>query len=310
MKRNYGLIAAVLMAGGSACNLSDLTRVNFLLPVRTVTLDTMTKDLGLPNLPSVACSVDADCCGGGTCPASPVAIRCETGVCSATAPFTLIETVDLSTVPNLATVTSLANVTLRSIQYAVCQNTLTLPIPTLDLWLGPQSSTAADQDPGSQEGRHHRDDSGGDRSKLSRELDSRPAFVRAGHTRSGCAGNVCLVCPERKNAFSRDGGRNGQAPRWRSDADGRGDPAHQWECGSEPRIRPIVLKGDWMFTALLFLGTTTMTIPDLSQAYLREYFMSSPVSATLAGHHKDGAPRKLDDLARPRGKNASRCCAS
>ena len=139
------LLAACL----AACNLvnSDLTKTQIQLPVQMYQVDTTDhNNVKLPpSIPAVQCSSNDLCCGGQSCQGDGYTLACGSGgTCQATVVATLVSSVDLSTDPNLAKAMSLADVTLKSIQYGVCDNTLTVDVPQIELWLAPAAVTKPD----------------------------------------------------------------------------------------------------------------------------------------------------------------------
>ena len=138
------LALAALLA---SCNLvnSDLTKTQIQLPVQMYQVDTTDhNNVKLPpSVPSVPCSSDATCCPTG-CQQDGYTLGCMAQTCEATVSVTLVSTVDLSTDPSLAKAMNFADVTLHSIEYGVCMNTLTVAVPQIDLWLAPQAVTKPD----------------------------------------------------------------------------------------------------------------------------------------------------------------------
>jgi hypothetical protein len=138
------LVLAALVA---SCNLvnSDLTKTQIQLPVQMYQVDTTDhNNVKLPPMiPSVQCSSDANCCPTG-CQGDGYTLGCMASTCEATVTVTLVSTVDLSTDPNLTKAMSFADVTLKSIEYGVCMNTLSVAVPQIDLWLAPQAVTKPD----------------------------------------------------------------------------------------------------------------------------------------------------------------------
>jgi hypothetical protein len=131
----------------ASCNLvnSDLTKVDVQLPVETYMVDTADpRNVHLPgSVPTVACSGDAACCPG-SCQGDGFTLSCGAGSCQATVVAQLVAPVDLSTDPNVAKAKSLADVTLLSIEYGVCNNSLSVPTPQIEIWLAPETVTRAD----------------------------------------------------------------------------------------------------------------------------------------------------------------------
>jgi uncharacterized protein (DUF885 family) len=48
---------------------------------------------------------------------------------------------------------------------------------------------------------------------------------------------------------------------------------------------------------VLTIMLTTVTVPQLTQEYLAEYYRYSPTAATAVGYHRDGVDRRLDDIS-------------
>jgi hypothetical protein len=137
-------LGPVLLAG---CNLvsTDLTRVTVQLPIETYMVDTNdhSKVKLPPGVPAVACTSDANCCPSG-CAGDGYTLACGGQTCQATVVATLVAPVDLSADPQVAQARSAADVSLRDIEYAVCDNTLTVAIPQIELWLAPTAVTRPD----------------------------------------------------------------------------------------------------------------------------------------------------------------------
>jgi len=142
---------AAFLAG---CNLvnGDLTKTQIQLPVQMYQVDTTDhNNVKLPPMiPAVPCASNgAICCGGQSCQGDGYTLSCGTsGNCQATVVATLVSSVDLSTDPSLAKAMSLADVTLKSIQYGVCDNTLTVDVPLIEIWLAPAAVTKPDPNMG------------------------------------------------------------------------------------------------------------------------------------------------------------------
>jgi hypothetical protein len=141
------MLASALCAAAS-CNLvnSDLTKTQIQLPVQMYQVDTSDhENVRLPaSIPTVPCSSNDVCCPGG-CQGDGYTLACgPAGTCQATITAVLVSSVDLSTNPSLAKAMSLADVTLKSIQYGVCMNTLSVSIPSIELWLAPAAVTKPD----------------------------------------------------------------------------------------------------------------------------------------------------------------------
>src|SRR5690242_19967746 len=119
-------LAPVLVAG---CNLvsTDLTRVTVQLPIETYMVDTNdhSKVKFPPSIAAVACASDANCCPSG-CAGDGYTLACSGDTCEATVVATLVAPVDLGADPQVARARSAADVTLRDIEYALCDNTLTV----------------------------------------------------------------------------------------------------------------------------------------------------------------------------------------
>jgi hypothetical protein len=141
-------VALSLLAAATGCDLvsSDLTKITVPLPIETYMVDTMDhQNLRLPQMiPTAACMADATCCPTG-CQGDGYTLACGSSrACQATITPTLVERVDLSTNPDLTRAKSFSQVTLKSVSYGVCANTLTVAMPQVALWIAPETVTRPD----------------------------------------------------------------------------------------------------------------------------------------------------------------------
>ncbi|HJZ86275.1 MAG TPA: hypothetical protein VKN99_13940 [Polyangia bacterium] len=115
------------------------------LPVETYMVDTMdATNVHLPPaVPTVQCGGNAQCCPT-SCQGTGWTLACNAGTCEATVIAVLVAKVDLSTDPTLARAKSVSDVTLKSIEYAICNNTLNVPVPQIEIWLAPETVTKPD----------------------------------------------------------------------------------------------------------------------------------------------------------------------
>jgi hypothetical protein len=101
-------------------------------------------------VPDVVCQRDAQCCLP-SCQGDGYTLSCgDNSTCQAQITVTLVQKVDLSGDPNLARAKTVADLTLRSLEYAVCNNSLTVAIPQIEIWLAPEAVTKADQSAGAE----------------------------------------------------------------------------------------------------------------------------------------------------------------
>jgi hypothetical protein len=141
-------VALSLCAAGAGCDLvsNDLTKVTVQLPVETYMVDTMDhQNLRLPQMiPTATCMTDSTCCPAG-CQGDGYTFSCGSGAtCQATIVPTLVERIDLSTNPDLTRAKSFSQVTLKSVSYGVCANTLTVAMPQVAIWIAPETVTRPD----------------------------------------------------------------------------------------------------------------------------------------------------------------------
>jgi hypothetical protein len=141
-------VAGLLVLGVFGCGLisSDITKVTFDLPPKHYVFSSQGFALpaGTPNM--------AVPCGPGTPVAMcPAPLTCVSGVCSASVPLTVYQTMNLKMeVPQLGSVNSqtLVDITLESMSYSV-KNTANIAIPPIDLYLAPANVTSP-SDPSAQ----------------------------------------------------------------------------------------------------------------------------------------------------------------
>jgi hypothetical protein len=123
--------------GGLGCGLisSDITKVTFALPTRHYVFSS--QGLSLP-----AGANQKVPCGRGTPLATcPAPLTCDSGVCTAHVPTSIVQKMDLKNdVPVLAGHQSIADITLESIRYDVV-STANIQIPPIQLYLAPDGVT-------------------------------------------------------------------------------------------------------------------------------------------------------------------------
>jgi hypothetical protein len=148
-------VSALLLAG---CGLidSDVARIRFQLPAKTYSFNTSMFNLPSGSTPEVPCGAGqtvTDCCN----PPQPLPMPdcamtqlvCEpngagTSVCTAVVAASVAQAVNLSAeVPSLSSATSLVDIRIEQIEYAVPANTLTVDVPPLSLYLAPAGVTDA-----------------------------------------------------------------------------------------------------------------------------------------------------------------------
>jgi len=146
-------VTALMLTG---CGLidSDVARVSFDLPAKTYTFDASTFQLPSGATQEVPCGPGqtvVDCCNPPQplpmpdCTMTP--LSCEqnsagTAVCTATVTVAVTQAVNLSAeVPDLAGATSLVDLRLDQINYAVTMNSLNVDLPPLALYLAPAGVT-------------------------------------------------------------------------------------------------------------------------------------------------------------------------
>jgi hypothetical protein len=140
------------MLGISACGLlsSDITKLTFPLPARTVQFDTASLNIPSGNTVAVPCGAGQlvmDCCNPPAPLPKPdcsaVNITCSassqgTNVCTAEVMVSQTTTVDLRQGdPRLASATSLANLSISQISYSVDRNSLNIDLPPATIYLAP-----------------------------------------------------------------------------------------------------------------------------------------------------------------------------
>lgn len=139
---------------------SDIARVNFALPSKTYTVNTSSFNLPAGDTPEVPCGSGQtvmDCCNPPQpfpmpdCAMTP--LTCEPNgagpaVCTAVVSVSVSQAVNFSAeVPDLAGATSLVDLRIEQINYAVPSNTLNVDVPPLALYLAPAGVTDP-SDPG------------------------------------------------------------------------------------------------------------------------------------------------------------------
>jgi hypothetical protein len=146
-------VAALML---TACGLidSDVARVRFALPAKTYSFNASSFNLpagGSPEVPCGAGQTVTDCCNPPQplpmpdCAMTP--LTCEpngagTPVCTAVVSVSVAQAVNFSAeVPSLAGATSLADIRIERIDYAVPSNTLNVDVPPLSLYLAPAGVT-------------------------------------------------------------------------------------------------------------------------------------------------------------------------
>jgi hypothetical protein len=149
------MIGAALV-GLSACGLlsSDITKVTFTLPSKTVQFDTSSLNIPSGNTVAVPCGsgqIVMDCChppAGLPAPdCNAVNIICAanpqgTDVCTAEVTVSQSQTLNLGQeVPQLASATSLANLSISQITYSVDSNTMNVDLPPAVIYLAPSDVT-------------------------------------------------------------------------------------------------------------------------------------------------------------------------
>jgi len=135
---------ALLSLMGCGLISSDITKVSFDLPSQTFPFDASAFNLPAGGVPAVPCTMTSQCCALVDCTATPV--DCESNgtamVCTAEVPVSQSTTVMLKNqVPALSTATSIANITVKQIAYAVSGNSLNVDVPPTTIYLAPQGVT-------------------------------------------------------------------------------------------------------------------------------------------------------------------------
>jgi hypothetical protein len=139
---SLGRRGVVLLLAATGCGLidSDITKVTFDLPTKTYHFDTGMWGAVPANVPTVPCTDTAFCCMLINCGTMPVI--CENSVCTAEIPVSVRQTVNLGQeVPRLSGLTSVANISIESISYAIANNSLNIDLPAIELFLAPASVT-------------------------------------------------------------------------------------------------------------------------------------------------------------------------
>jgi hypothetical protein len=151
------LVAALALAGGSACSLfgSDLLSWDFDLPEKAFTLDTgnfvpaAIKQLQPATMPTIDCPT-IDCCTGlSATDCATFGFACQADACVAVPKVELSNPVNLSQeVPELqqvaSNIPSFAHVTLKRLYLAKYSNTLNYDTPETELWLCPEAATSVE----------------------------------------------------------------------------------------------------------------------------------------------------------------------
>ncbi len=129
---------------------SDIARVNFALPAKTYSFNASSFNLPAGDTPEVPCGPTQtvmECCNPPQplpmpdCTMTPLV--CEPnggsiGVCTAVVTVSVAQAVNFSAeVPDLAGATSLVDLRIERIDYAVPSNTLNVDVPPLALYLAP-----------------------------------------------------------------------------------------------------------------------------------------------------------------------------
>jgi hypothetical protein len=149
------VVASVLALGISACGLisSDVADVNFNLPSRMYSFDSSMFPVPAGITGQVPCGVGqlvTDCCAppagpAPDCVATPIACeQNENGmdVCTATVTVSQGQTMNLGMeVQQLSSYTGFVTIKIKRISYQVTTNTLTIDLPDVILYLGPQGAT-------------------------------------------------------------------------------------------------------------------------------------------------------------------------
>jgi hypothetical protein len=150
------LIVSSLLVLGGGCGLisSDVTETSFQLPARMYSFDSSTFSVPSAVTQEVPCGagqIVTDCCNPpAPLPAPDCAMNmltCEQNengmnVCMAQVTVSQSTTMNLGQeVPSLSGFTSIVNIKIKKISYAVTANTLTVDLPDVALYLAPQGVT-------------------------------------------------------------------------------------------------------------------------------------------------------------------------
>jgi hypothetical protein len=151
MVMNRLSVALGLAAAVAGCGLisTDVTRVGFMLPDQTFTVDTSTFNLASVSTVAVPCGdgqVVTDCCNPPApsptpdCTATPLVCAAYNGqnVCTAQIPWSFATTVDLSNQFSSPASSVLKDVQITKITYTVSNNTLNVDLPALTIYLAPK----------------------------------------------------------------------------------------------------------------------------------------------------------------------------
>jgi hypothetical protein len=148
------ILACVLLAGLAGCNL-NITKITFDLPSETYSFDSAMWNLPAGNTQAVPCGsgqLVTDCCNPPApspqpdCAATPLACAADSSgasVCTAEIPESISSSIDLATQSGLGKYgsSSLVDISINSISYAVTNNTLNIDLPPVVIYLAPQNVT-------------------------------------------------------------------------------------------------------------------------------------------------------------------------
>jgi hypothetical protein len=146
------LCLSVALVGGCGLINSDITSIQFDLPQKSYSFDTMQAGWNLPpaSLPAISCTDATVCCATATAAGidcSRVTCDAVSGTCAFTATVeTPPQEIDLKAeVPALSSFSSqnAIDVTISQIRYDVTRNTMNIELPAVELFVAPKGVTAA-----------------------------------------------------------------------------------------------------------------------------------------------------------------------
>jgi hypothetical protein len=148
-KASWPVIAAFVLLGGCGLISSDISKITFDLPTETYTFDTAQwSNLPKGTIPAVPCSSATDCCTAATLTGSGLdctTLTCNSSsVCEVDVPESAATPVNLAmSVPALQTFAGhgLSSITIKSINYAVSNNSLNIDLPPMTIYLAPDMVT-------------------------------------------------------------------------------------------------------------------------------------------------------------------------
>jgi hypothetical protein len=137
-------VAVLALAGTASCDLvtKDEATHTITLPVATYTIDTNGRNVGFPSrVLETPCAQNLDCCPDSSCRQNGYTLECSSGQCQARAVEPLVFPVDLSANSIIANARAVTAIKLLTLEYQVCDNTLSIPIEQVDVYAASETFT-------------------------------------------------------------------------------------------------------------------------------------------------------------------------